>query len=654
MSKSGRRGVTIGDVATAAGVSRATVSRVLNGRPTVDPEIVRRVRATADRLQYAPSATARSLSLGRTQTVALVVPDLANPAYQEVMHGLSAGAGRDGYRVLAADAGEDAAHELTTALEARRRCDALVLCSPTLNDDDLRDLNERATPTVVINRDLADPGCHVLAVDYGPATKTLVAHLRDLGHRRLVYVRGPDSDASNTERIAALDEVRTQHSDLSIAYVEAGPRLTDGYAAAEEVLATHATAAIAFNDLVAFGLLARLNEIGVDVPADVSVAGFDDIEFARYAIPALTTMAIPYTDLGHQAWERLRSSIEGEPNGEAVYFRPRLTTRSSTGPAPWRYPDGSDGGPRRRARRVEWFGGTGTEQASGPTWRPSGDVYVLERGGMPLARYESGDRTPQVHAPRPYLHPVYTTSGVPLTEVSPVDHRHHYGVSVALPDVNGTTFWGGRTFVRDRGPELLANQGRQHSDRCSASGERLVDQLTWYDEHNAPLLNERRELHAFRTEDGSDWILRWTSRLVADYGSLRFASPATEGRPGAGYGGIFWRFPEARLTEVHSEAGAGVEAVHGAPSRWLAVVQHRSEGAVTVVLRQPPDSDLPWFVRAADYAGACPAVAWDAVRTVPEGDSLILDLCAVIVSRALRVDEIRTVYADLESALAKR
>lgn len=651
MNRSDQRGVTIGDVASAAGVSRSTVSRVLNGRPTVNPEIVRRVRATADRLQYSPSVAARSLSLGRTQTVALVVPDLANPAFQEVMHGLSAGTDRDGYRVLVADAGEDVEHELTTALEARRRCDALVLCSPRMPTANLRDLADRAAPMVVVNRDVPDVDSHVLAVDYAAATKALVIHLWELGHRQLVYVRGPDDSAGNAERLAALDELRGQYAELSLAYVDAGPRLTDGHAAAEEVLATRATAAIAFNDLVAFGLLARLNEIGVDVPADISVAGFDDIEFARYAIPALTTMAIPYADLGRQAWERLRSSIAGEPAGQVVYFRPRLTSRSSTGPVPWRNVDGSDGGPRRRARRVEWFGGTEAETAGRPAWRASGDVYVLERAGMPLARYESGDRTPAVHAPRPYLHPVYTTSGVPLTEVSPVDHRHHYGVSLALPDVNGTMFWGGRTFVRGRGPELLANQGRQHSDRCSVADDRLLDELTWYDEGNAPLLDERRELRARLTADGGDWILRWTSVLAAKYGRLRFASPATEGRPGAGYGGIFWRLPEARLTEVHSAAGDGVETVHGAPSPWLAIVQHRSEGGVTVVLRQPPDSVLPWFVRASDYVGACPAVAWDRARVVPEGESLVLDLCAVVVSRVLDVEEIRAVHAELESTI---
>lgn len=657
VSKSDQGGVTIGDVAAAAGVSRSTVSRVLNGRSTVHPDIVRRVRATAEQLRYAPSATARNLSLGRTQTVALVVPDLANPVFQDVMHGLSNGAARDGYRVLVADTSEEVDTELETALEARRRCDALVLCAPRMSDDELRDLADRASPAVVINRDPARLNSHVLCVDYAAATKALVSHLYELGHRELAYVTGPDRSTVNADRIQALHDQTVALPDLRVTHVAGGPQLTDGYASAEAVLATRATAAVAYNDLVAFGLLTRLNETGVDVPADISVAGFDDIVFARYAIPALTTMAVPYAQLGQQAWERLRASMDGTPGGHAIYFRPRLTVRSSTGPVPWRYSDGSDAGFRRR-RRVEWFDAT-TERTTGaltgspagpPRWRADRDAYVLEAGSLPLARYESGDHTPQVHAPRPYLHPVHTSSGIPLTEVSPVDHRHHYGVSLALPDVNGTTFWGGRTFVRDRGPELLANHGRQHSLTCTVSSGRLEDQLTWYDENNSPLLGESRSLEAFGSADGDTWLLRWRSVLTAGHGELRLASPATEGRSGAGYGGIFWRFPEALRTEVYTAAGEGVENAHGCTSPWLAIVQQRAEGASTVLLQQPTDAVLPWFIRAADYTGVCPAIAWDSVRTVPADTSLTLELTAVIVDGALDLEGINSARARAEAA----
>jgi LacI family transcriptional regulator len=640
--------VTIAEVATAAGVSPSTVSRVLNGLPSVAPDLARRVQAAAAQLEYSPNMVAQSLSLGRTQTVALVVPDLSNPMFHEILRGLSERADRDGYRVLVANTGENVEAELKTALEARRRCDALVLGAVRMPDEALRELVDRAAPVVLINRSLPDIGAPALVTDYAAAMKTLMGHLLELGHRHFAYVNGPGHSVSNADRIAALQEIQARRPDISVAQVVGGSGLTDGHAAADSVLATRATAVIAFNDLVAFGLLGRLHETGVDVPADISVAAFDDIVFARYATPPLTTMAVPHADIGRQAWQQLHAVIGGDSPEAEVYFRPRLEARASTGPAPWRSADGSDGIPQRRNRRGAWFSGAAPRPA--PSWRADRDAYVLESGSLPLARYQSGDRTPHVHSPRPFLHPVHTTGGLPLTEMSPVDHRHHYGVSLALPNVNGTTFWGGHTVTEEHGPELLVNHGRQHSLRTEADGHRLKDQLTWYDEHRQPLLKERRELRAHRTADKLDWMLHWTSTLSADYGDLRFAGPATAGRPGAGYGGIFWHFHAAETTLVSSEAGEDVAAVHGKLSPWLAIVQHRPAGSSTVVLSQPPGSALEWFVRASDYVGAGPAIAWDRVRTLPRGETMVLGLRAVILGRALDAAEIRAVHTEMDAA----
>ena len=138
-----RSASTIADVAHAAGVSRATVSRVMNDRSTVDPELAARVREVAEQLHYRPSNTARSLSLGRTNTVAVVVPDLANPMFQQVLRGVASAAAGEGYRVLVADTAEDAAEEERIALEARLRCDALVLVSPRMSEQTLRKLAAR-------------------------------------------------------------------------------------------------------------------------------------------------------------------------------------------------------------------------------------------------------------------------------------------------------------------------------------------------------------------------------------------------------------------------------------------------------------------------------------------------------------------------------
>ena len=147
-----RSASTIAEVAHAAGVSRATVSRVMNGRSTVDPELAARVRDVAEQLHYRPSNTARSLSLGRTNTVAVVVPDLANPMFQQVLRGVASAAGDEGYRVLVADTAEHAADEERIALDARLRCDALVLVSPRMPEAVLRALLPEIGPVVVVNR----------------------------------------------------------------------------------------------------------------------------------------------------------------------------------------------------------------------------------------------------------------------------------------------------------------------------------------------------------------------------------------------------------------------------------------------------------------------------------------------------------------------
>jgi LacI family transcriptional regulator len=172
---------TIGDVATAAGVSRATVSRVMNGRSTVDAAIAERVRDAAAQLSYRPSNAARSLALGRTQTVALVVPDLGNPVFQQILRGVMDGAAEDGYRVLVADTVEDDQQEGAIALEARLRCDALVLVSPRIGDAELSALIADVEPVVLVNRETGG-AAPSLVVDYEDAALQVVEHLVALGH----------------------------------------------------------------------------------------------------------------------------------------------------------------------------------------------------------------------------------------------------------------------------------------------------------------------------------------------------------------------------------------------------------------------------------------------------------------------------------------
>lgn len=328
----GSTGATIDRVAAAAGVSRATVSRVMNGSPTVAPELAARVRAAAEALRYRPSAVARSLALGRTGTVSLIVPDLANPMFQDVLRGLSQAAAVRGYRLLVAESNENAEEESILAVEARRHSDGLVLASSRMPEPALRALAAQLSPLVLLNRELPDLDVPSLSVDYAAGINLIVGHLLALGHRHLVYLAGPTASASNLERVAALRAAAAGHG-FRLTELACGATFEDGHGAAPAVLATGASAVVAYNDMVAFGALSALHEHGVAVPGDVSITGFDDIPFARYTTPPLTTASIPKNELGRQAWDRLWALLNGEPSGHGVHFQPRLLVRASTGPA---------------------------------------------------------------------------------------------------------------------------------------------------------------------------------------------------------------------------------------------------------------------------------------------------------------------------------
>ncbi|PRX65882.1 LacI family transcriptional regulator [Nonomuraea fuscirosea] len=332
----GRRGprpagpATISSVAAAAGVSRATVSRVMNGSPSVHPELAARVRAAAEALDYEPSAAARRLALGRTGTVALVVPDLSNPLFQNVLRGLSQAAGKAGCQLLVVESDEDPEEEVVLALEARRNADGIVLASPRAPDARLRELSERLAPFVLVYREVAGLGAPSLSIDNRAGIGEIVAHLTALGHRRVAYLAGPPASAGNAERLAALRADR----GLELTVLPCGSMFDHGHAAAGAVVACGASAVVGFNDMVASGVLTGLRELDVRVPGEVSVVGFDDIAFARYTSPPLTTVAIPANELGRQAWERLWALMNGESGGYNVRYQPRLLVRDSTGPAP--------------------------------------------------------------------------------------------------------------------------------------------------------------------------------------------------------------------------------------------------------------------------------------------------------------------------------
>lgn len=212
------------------------------------------------------------------------------------------------------------------------------------------------------------------------------------------------------------------------------------------------------------------------------------------------------------------------------------------------------------------------------------------------------------HAPRPYLHPLRTPAGVLVTDVEPADHPWHHGLSFAVAHVNDTNFWGGPTFsAADHGYRDRGDHGRI---------EERASTLAWTDRRGTVVLDERRTVTVSREVD--ELSVEWTTTLHANE-NVVFDSPSTEGRPGAGYGGLFWRgSSNFRQGEVFTANARGERDVNGSAAPWLAM--RSAEGPpVTVVLHADPAVEEPWFVRSAEYPGAGPALAFHHRLHVPAG-----------------------------------
>lgn len=324
------RKVTIADVALAAGASVSTVSRVLNGVDTVDPALAERVRGAIGDLGYQPNAAAQGLARGRSGTVGVLVPDLANPYFHDTLKAVSVVARAAGQRVLVMDSGENPLEERELAEDLIRHADGVLLCSPRMPRTDLAALARRGHPMVVANRLALGLGLHAITVDCFRGITALCGHLAQLGHRDVAYLAGPEQSWANAERVRAL----TAAGDfgLRIRSLPCGSTTEEGYRIAPEVLDAGVSAVIAYNDFVAIGALARFSDLGVRVPGDLSLTGFDDIGIARYTSPPLTTVAVPRDLLGTRAGEVLLRLMQGESDSEPEAVPVELRVRDSTAP----------------------------------------------------------------------------------------------------------------------------------------------------------------------------------------------------------------------------------------------------------------------------------------------------------------------------------
>ena len=334
------------DVARLAGVSRATVSYVLNsvtnGRVPISDETRQRVLSAIEELGYEPDARAQALRSGSTKTIALIIPDLQNPHFCEYATGIEEAARAAGYHLLLSSTtmNDEYAVEIFKDL-ARRRFDGLIIASSFILEskdaqDTLAQVRKRGLPIVEMDENY---GVDSVYADYRDATREVMSYLLSLGHRRIGLVYGVGNHELGQDRLQPyLESLTAANFPIEKELIaECGPAIEDGYQAAKKLLElkTRPTAIITINDLLAMGALRAAADLKLHVPNDLSLVGYDDIPMANFLIPRLTTVTKDAYTLGLQAFEMLLARIQDPDLPRQVMQHPaRLIIRESTGPAP--------------------------------------------------------------------------------------------------------------------------------------------------------------------------------------------------------------------------------------------------------------------------------------------------------------------------------
>lgn len=327
---------TIQDVARLAGVSIATVSRVLNRTAhPVRSEVRERVEAAARELDFRPSSLARGLAGRETRTVALVVPDIANPYYPRLSRGVEDIASARGYALIVCNTDYRADKlELYLRLLREKRVDGVLLAGGGHEAaDDLAGLAGAGLPLQVIGRHpLAAPSVRIDNVEAGRAA---TRHLLERGRRAIAFVGGPASHTTVADRRTGYRQALAEAG----VPIEAGREIAggfgpeDGERAVERLLGGGSPfdAVFAFNDQLAVGVIHALLERGLEVPGRVAVVGFDDIPLAAYLRPSLSSVAVPAYELGSAGAERLLGQLAGQSVSETLWLPTRVVARQSSG-----------------------------------------------------------------------------------------------------------------------------------------------------------------------------------------------------------------------------------------------------------------------------------------------------------------------------------
>lgn len=332
---------SLADVAREAGVHPSTASRALNPqtRSVVGALTVEKVLAAAERLDYRPNTLARGLRTDKTFTIGMVVPDLENPLFPPLVSGAERVLGEAGYSLLVGNTDNSArrAENIVGAL-IDQRVDGLILAIAELSGHVSGSTFSSATKTVLVNRRSADVDIPAILGDDDLGIGLAVDHLVELGHVAIGHVAGPSQLSTGVGRAQAFRKHMAGHGLL----VDGRVRVSDWFGIEPGRVATEAlleaypdtTAIVAGNDLIALGAIEAVRATGREIPADVSITGYNDMPFADRLQPPLTTVRVPYRRMGELAAETLLSLMgDQEGNVATMTLSPTLSVRSSTGPA---------------------------------------------------------------------------------------------------------------------------------------------------------------------------------------------------------------------------------------------------------------------------------------------------------------------------------
>lgn len=328
-------------VAKRAGVSPTTVSHVINKTRFVSGEVVERVQAAMTELGYQPNALARSLRRGETHTLGLILPDSANPFFAEIGRSIEGNAFQHGYSVILCNTEGDAAKEtIYTDVLSKKQVDGMIFVATGEESDSVKILQRQGLPFVLVDRQLPgiEADCVLSNNHLGGVLAAL--HLTAAGHRRLGCVTGPSFLTPSAERVTGfletLEQAGIPAAEVRLARGDFHPE--SGYQAGLELLTGQArpTAIFCCNDMMAMGLYRAAAELGLRIPEDVAIVGFDDIDLSSYLNPPLTSISQPKTEIGQAVIDLLLNRIRNHDlPAQRVVLETHLVARKSSGFEEW-------------------------------------------------------------------------------------------------------------------------------------------------------------------------------------------------------------------------------------------------------------------------------------------------------------------------------